>query len=295
VKRLTITRPESLQCFSRRWANYSVYAGISKKEAATGISRIANAQLEDSFTADVALSQLSYIICGVQMVCDKDLSRDLEVSTLSCAPENLVWPAPTMWLMFADEGLPCCLLSKRFVREARPELSSDGFSLVLWNKDGAANGVLIGAKAFAEYITGDYEMRRSIGVGDVEMPDDEAVAVRYMASLAAKVLAYASIPKHAPLKIATRSEKKSAGIHPAIQGPSPALLVRHLPRVIRDTDRTTQAGFGAHSFYGRAGHIRHYEAERYTNVKGTWQWIAPIPPPDGVQVQYRVRKVKATA
>lgn len=295
MKRLTITRPESLQCFSRRWANYSVCAGLSKNEAERGISRIAGYELKDSFTSDVALSQLSYIICGVQMVCDKDLSRDLEVSTLSCTPENLVWPSPTMWLMFEDEGLPCCLLSKRFVREARPELSSDGFSLVLWNKDGGANGVLISAKAFAEYITGDYEMHRSLGLGDVDMPDDEAAAVRYMAALAAKVLAYASIPKHAPLKITTRAEKKSAGIHPAIQGRSPALLLRHLPRVIRDVDNAGVVGLGAHAFYGRAGHIRHYESERYTNVKGTWQWIAPIPPPDGVQVQYRVRKVKGAA
>ena len=85
------------------------------------------------------------------------------------------------------------------------------------------------------------------------------------------------------------AEKKAAGLHPKHIPDNPCFSVRTLPRVIRDGDASPAEGTGdKHRFLGRAGHIRFYEAERYIKMRGQWQWLPPIPPPDGIEITYKI-------
>jgi hypothetical protein len=289
MKTLVISRPDGLRLFLRVWPFMRKYDGLSHKQLEDGFRKIYTTQPE-SFTKDAALVQIEYCARGSQMVCESMLSRDLEVSKVSGDIASLTWPAEALWITFQDQDLPSCMLAKRIA--VTNGMKSVGFCLVMANKDGAQNGIMIGQAEWASYIEGGSYPEFPVANGDVVMPNEEVEAVRYMAGLCSKVLAYASIPHHASPCLVTREQKRAAGLHPHYQSSSPAVLVRYLPRI--EHEKIEQlTGSGAHAFYGRAGHIRLYKDERYVNMLGKWQWIPPIRPPDGVKVIYKVRKVAA--
>lgn len=243
------------------------------------------------------LDLLQYFKTGARVVVDSQLSRDLECSVAVGSIRDLIWPSDPLLFTFQDAELPEALALKvRYT--TRAEIC---FTLYVMSshEDRRFRAIEVNDGIWSDVISGDAlangdlveSIDRGSGGGEFDQGDREVVI--YMASLVAKVLAYASIPQHVTVKLTTRAEKKKAGIHPRHQTSAPTLLLRHLPRVIKDTDMTPATGSigDAHRFMGRAGHLRHYQAERYKAMKGQWQWIPPIPPPEGIKVVYKVRKV----
>lgn len=288
-KTLQICRPDGLSMYRRNVSALEDYRGVDTERLKSGLDSIQRSY-DGSGTHDMALSLLDYAIRGGQMVCDLALSRDLELSRVTGTIDALAWPATSLHITFQDTDLPSCILSRRAVGER----GNYGFSMLMEGKDGTHSCVLIGQAEWDRFIGGEDFGENPVG-GDVRLSIDEFAAVHYMAALCAKVLAYASIPRHAETLLRSRAEKKSAGIHPSQQNATPAILVRHLPRIVSDNNRVSETSAGSHAFLGRAGHLRLYSDPRYRNMQGKWQWIPPIPPPEGVRVIYKVRKIKEAA
>jgi len=231
---------------------------------------------------------------------DQRVSRDLEVSTVAGSLENLVWPGDSVELRWQDGDLPGILLVRCRPDEfGRGDPVSEGVVAVIDAKDGSTHTLAIHEGLWQSYLKREYDEHLAQRMeGDVALSDSEGEVLRYMVILAVKVLAYASVARHAPALLTTRGEQKEAGIHPKHAPIGRTFVVRYLPRVTRESDTVageSEGSGGSHRFLGRAGHVRYYAAERYKNVRGTWQWLPPIAPPEGVQVTYRVRQAPADA
>jgi hypothetical protein len=330
MKTLTIERPEGLEKLGRRIHfdadHVEDFWSMDKRSLAHEVHEMRASMIQESEErndidpADYVLA--SCALHGSQLVVQESLSRDLEVSGLMKDVSKVVWPAPAIQMVFEDPSLPSVFLSRsengvyytvgypwkerhwwrcEFFEFAGWELFSNtrdnGFIQSYPFDEGCCNQAFE-HKAFKSYYDqddphGDDDSDGCLPDGYIKMTEDTG---SYVAALAMKVLAYASIPQHAPLALKTRNEKKVAGIHPRQQTDRPALLIRSLPRIIRDTPTEDSNPTGkTHRFFGRAGHLRFYESDRFKNMKGQWQWMPPIPPPEGIQVVYRVRKVRNIA
>lgn len=232
------------------------------------------------------------LLDGVLVVVDDGVSRDLEVSRVIGNLENLAWPAEIMEMRFKDPDLPAVIVC--------PEggESSTGERVVAFgasNKEGAMMTLALPESKWQEYVLSqDNPAMEAVLSSDLKLDDGEGMAMRYMAMLAIKVIAYSSVPAHKPTKLTTRAERKAAGLHPKhVREGEVAYSVRYLPRIIRPAKGAGEAP-GGHSrtFLGRAGHIRYFRSDFYKNLKGQWQWMPPIPPPEGVRVTYKIRSVK---
>lgn len=220
------------------------------------------------------------------MVVDQRVSRDLELSAIVGDLAHLVWPAESLEIRFQDPGLPAIIACSGGVKDG---LGAPGVAFVIDAKNGETITTALRESLWKRYTSGDYDSLKS---PEEPMGPGESVAMRYMAVLAIKVLAYASIPQHAPALLSTKADRKEAGLHPKHAHPGQkTLCIRYLPHVIRPKAPAGEPTGLTHQFMGRAGVLRFYKDERYINMRGKWQWLPPIHPPEGVTVIYRVRKV----
>lgn len=296
MKTLTINRPAGLDLAQRHLNFIAKPAGDIRNISRVSLEKIVDGMVKNydgSWTHDATLAFFDYARRGCQLVVEKALSRDLETSKVSGSLDSLIWPSEALHIVFEDETLPSILVHKRdnIYHSGRP--LSSGVCVVIRMKDGSDSGILLGNAEWENYCNGPLSSEVAPSIGEMELSSTEESAIRYMVVLAAKVLAYASIPRHVPVRLTTHEEKKKAGVHPRQQTFATTLLYRHLPRIVRDPVEETEGGSdgSTHRFMGRAGHLRLYSHERYKEMKGQWQWIPPIPPPEGIQVVYKVRKV----
>lgn len=226
---------------------------------------------------------------------DERVSRDLEISTVGGDLNQIAYPSEVMEIRFGDVGLPAilvCRIKNNSEMIGRGFVDS-GIIFAVDTKAGATLTLSLPDTLWHSYVEGQFnEDMRAYIPEDMTMEDSEAELMRYMVLLAVKVLAYSSIPQFAPKLVATKAERKNVGVHPKhILANQSVFSVRYLPRLIRETEQTTKTISDKNNrFLGRAGYIRHYQDKRFVNVKGTWQWLPPIPSPEGIQVIYKIRK-----
>jgi hypothetical protein len=206
--------------------------------------------------------------------------------------KQLVWPATCLEMRFNDPALPAIIACPTAGQTLQGEKA---YAFLMSGKDWSAQTLALPESKWKVWIEGQENPSMDHFVaGDQDLNKDEELAMKYMVTLAIKVIAYASVPKHAPIQVKTREERKSVGIHPKhfeSRGEK-VLAVRYLPRIIRDEKpEEGESSNTQRRFMGRAGHIRFYSSDFYKNVKGQWQWIAPIPPPEGIKVIYRIRQI----
>lgn len=292
-KTIQIVRPASLENLSKNliWK----YDGTDIRVASKSVLRETMETCLDgglrgpTMVGNYIKSHLLYD--GSLIMVDERVSRDLEISTVVGDLSRLAWPSACMELRFSDSTLPTIVLV-RMSGEKMGDKNESGVLFACDMKDGGTLTLSLPDRIWQSYVDGQYQDSMDAAmIYDEAMNDDEAQALRYMAMLAIKVVAYASVPQYAPQLLSSKAEWKNAGVHPKhVLENQKVLSVRYLPHLIRENKQSANTGEGTHKFLGRAGHIRYYESERYVNVRGQWQWLPPIPPPEGVKVIYKVRK-----
>lgn len=294
MKTLTITRPALLdEMFARHiawndgglidWRNASrehLLEGLKLKDKTGG-----------GATALAIYAKCKQVLEGVVVSVDLRVSQELEVSSVTGSIKHLSLPAEMMEMRFQDPDLPAML-----VGTVTDHIGDTGLVFIAQGVDGATHTLAITDEMWTAYCRNEYDCTMAQKISyDMPIEPCDVENMRYMAMLCVKVLAYGSCPRHAPALLSCRSEIKDAGIHPKHVSPGQkCYAVRYLPRVNRlHAEVETHESGATHRFLGRAGHIRYYAAERYVNVKGTWQWLPPIPPPEGVKITYKVRLAPA--
>jgi hypothetical protein len=229
---------------------------------------------------------------GTLVIVDQNLSRDLEISNVFGDLKDIIWPADCIEMRFQDPTLPSIMMISQ-----RMHSNQDGVAFLVDAKDGASLTLSMPESEWREYILGQ---KQDVMMGhttpyDMGLDKKESDAIRYMATLALKVLAYSSIPQHKPEPVVTKDQRKAAGIHPKHFNPrlqKKILVVKYLPRIIKEReDKLFNPTGKTHQFLGRIGVLRFYKDDRYTHMKNKWQWLPPIQPPEGVKVIVKVRKV----
>lgn len=231
---------------------------------------------------------------GCTVSVSEEVSRAMERTHLDCAPENIRLPAESMEIIFQDRSLPSVLVAGIKDREGVP-----GFIFIIDAKEGdgtetPATWVLALPYEKAAYLTDAREQLGNLphtAPLDDNLTDEESAAMRFAALLVLKVLAYAQLPG-AQAELFTHAQRREAGLlEGAKHRPAgPAFSVRYLPRPVRTVHVEPAEPSGQHRrFLGRSGHLRYFRAERYVNVRHTWKYIAPVMPPPGTKVIYKVR------
>ena len=246
-------------------------------------------------TAKSGYAKCTQILEGVQVSVSQRVSQDMELSTVACRYEDIILPAKCMEVIWCDETLPSILVC---------EGERGGLIFTIDQKKLHERLGDVGHTAWIPRPMLDEALSRRHGFynsgvrtqWDEDMSDEETEILRYMIVLVLKVPAFAQIPQFLPAKLKTKAELKEAGLlcGAAHRPDRPALSIRYLPRVQRDHAEFNDEPTEKRNFYGRAGHIRHFNSEFFTHCKGTWKYIPPIHPPEGVKIIYRIRKVAAT-
>lgn len=234
-----------------------------------------------------------HCLSGVQLAVTQQVGRDLERSSVSCSLANVPPLAEAMEFVFEDPTLPSVLMA-----EVNP-LHTPGYIFVVDSKESEDTAwVLSLARETLSKLLDPHKKIDEMGrrhLSDSAMEAGESEAMRYMALLCLKVLAYSQIPHLKPSKVLTHAERRSAGLLSGdkYRPERPAYVVRYLPRVIRPgAPRPSEPTGAKRQYLGRGGHIRHFNADFFTNRKGTWSMIPPSPCPEGVKIHYKVRSVK---
>jgi hypothetical protein len=281
-KILTITRPSGLSQFGRK-----IHEPIDERylhRTKNAINDIIGRLSEDESRALAILSAMQ--LTGSLAIVAAQLSRALEMSEVICSLENLVWPARFLTFAFEDKELPSAVVHFS---------EGKGVYFVLCFKNNQPEG-----DGYATWVSNESweTFVKSREVGADKLYSERSEAAWYMATLVIKIMAYASIPRHAPSLLTTKQERKSAGCHPKhIPGGNKVLFIRYLPTIIREniTSHAPNATGLTHRFLGRSGHIRYYSSDRYINMKGKWQWLPPIEPPEGVRIIYSIRQAPSNS
>lgn len=318
MKTLTINRPTGLRFFTKNPA-YKTSDGInilqlSREQVENYNEKRYGSRTIENFDDDLNSIVLDYLGKQTQVVVEKRLSRDLEVSSLVGDVSKIIWPDTCFEVKFEDPELPSILFTKESVSEddGTPVNYRYLIGYCLVERDTEIHRIgRFNSDEWKAHVQQDAEMLfvypdepddpplcpSDFTEEEKRIDEEKCEAEMYIIGLCLKAIAYSSIPQFAPSKLLTRKEKKEAGIHPFHQTEKPAFIIRHLPRVLRigtspDIEGNPSNDSSTHRFYGRAGHIRFYENERFKNMKGKWQWIPPIQPPEGIKVIYQVHKIK---
>ena len=300
-KTLVIERPEGLSAFKKNLT-------LSKKELEESSKLVMTPGFLESLSDSDNVSagslfclgvSLQYIKEGCVVTVSKEVSRAMETSRMVDALfENIPFIASSMEFVWEDADLPNCIFSKTI----RPDVGEAAVTLFdsKYNYNDKRKGstvvVCTPLRELALFVREDYEVKKAgVDEGFIQRPEYDG-AVKYMTSLCLRVLAYAAVPqvKQAIEYPKTRAERKQAGVWRDQQELPPGGIIhlRNLPRVVREVgDVEPSAGDAGsrRSFLGRLGHIRYFKSERFSEaVRGTWKWIAPVMPPEGVKLVYQV-------
>jgi hypothetical protein len=301
VKTLKIERPEFLRNIRKEihWTENGFDLRKAPRDALEATIKACYA-IGGGPTAIGNFLLANQLLSGSLVIVDQRVSRDLEVSKVVGDLRELAWPANSMEMRFAD--LPAIIVCSDAGKSKDGEtvIAFGASSFVIgqnapaWS-EGAFLTLALPISEWQRYLEGDpneFNMD-AVMAEDLNMDPAEGAAMKYLAALAIKVIAYASVPIHRPVEAKTKAEKKAVGLHPKhIIKDQKTLVVRYLPHVVREPTERTEAEAASRRFLGRAGYIRHYKSDFYKNVKGQWRWMPPIPPPEGVQVVYKIREVK---
>ena len=121
--------------------------------------------------------------------------------------------------------------------------------------------------------------------------------ISFIAGLIHKILVFASIPYLAPEERRGKPTKGEGGKPGVNNRPAtPIFRVLYRPSVISDFKKeaaivSEEDASKGRVFKGRMGHLRRYKSDVFVKRKGTWDFLPPIPGPDGT-IPTRVKIVK---
>lgn len=256
---------------------------------------------------------------GTQMWVSKEVTDDLMETRMSGVDFSTVnWPACSVEFVFEDPTIPnfvlrydaqdatmawLCGLLKLPPQVPKTETDPRKFLLILLcdRTPVAAGGPLIATAShtvaeFSEFAGGGGEIEELEETGGMQkLTGGEVAAMRDLALLAFKVLAFASIPQFAPVKHEGPVSKREGG-KPGFMGRprTDRLVVKYLPAQIVELRKqaAARAARGGRNFRGRHGHIRYFRSDRFVNLKGTWTFVAPSYGPDGTLPKRKFKVVR---
>ena len=303
-KTLVIERPEGLSGFTKSVAFSKKIAIETWKLAQTpGVMALSNYKDPAAFSGAMhCLSlRMDHVNSGCIVTVSKEVSGAMEASRMSDAVfDDVPFLAPSIEFIWEDPALPNCIISNSLTDDADVVLSilltlKQHYSA---KKKGSIVCVSIPDGELKAFMQDDIDPARFDREDrfDAKTLSSNTHAIRYMISLCLRVLAYAAVPqvKQAIERPVTRKERKKVGVfrdHTELP-PGGITHLRNLPRVVReagDAEPSVGDAGSRRSFLGRLGHIRYFKSERFSEaVRGTWKWIAPVMPPEGVKLVYQV-------
>ncbi len=236
---------------------------------------------------------------GAQVWVSKQVSDDLLASDMDTPDfEDIVWPAESLEFYFEDRDLATVLLVNDAENLLFKWIEKTVGDVVMINEFKPLVSILLQQKlpegiAMTSSAVTPQDIRLfcdqdlPMPVADMELDDQEDAAVRFMASLACKVLMLASIPKFRPQPTWDQPTKKEGGKAGHLNRPKlPRYVVKYLPEHLQERAAHArkvrqEAEAAGKVFRGRNGHMRKYRDDRYVNMKGKQQFIFPVPGPDG--------------
>lgn len=285
---ITITRPKELLYAPRRirgladkikLADQLIALSFSVRHEICGRAGLSDRSTEYTFLSSVVFAV--YGQSGVDYYVNQEVSNALELSFAGKELTEINWPHNCARILWEDQSLPEVIVSRT---------EDDKLLLiVLPHQDGDETELCyhVTMSALKEFLlTGNWSCETGDAAG--------SSISEYMTILWLKVVAYMQTEHFVVSSASSKSEKKLLGFHPKHYTKESIQVVRFAPSLHKITENIKSSGTDGskHSFYGRAGHIRRYRANRYTNMRGRWQWIPPIIPPKGISVKYVVRKPK---
>lgn len=231
---------------------------------------------------------------GAQMMVEPDVLADLLESDIGTACFGRVpWPAPVLEMVFAGAPVPSFLIGipgadvmeRAGVGFAAAGRRSGEPAVILVAQGRDAAGPCAMTVRYTPAEMDDYAMGRAEAavMGAEGLDGREADALRFLALLAYKVLAFCAVPALRPLPNAAWT-RRSGGKPGFRNRPArPSLRVAYLPSARADLTarREPREGARARSFLGRRGHLHWYRSERFVNRAGSFDFFPPIPGPGG--------------
>lgn len=248
---------------------------------------------------------------GIQMSVSKAVSDDLQASDLQNVRfEDVAWPAHSIEFFFDDPDLPTLLMlyatpaalarmklappedrdnTKPFIRvlvQERHERGSSAYTLQANYQPAHMD----------RFVQDSNECRPFCDPNADALEPEEAEKLAGLVLLCYKVLVFSQVPRlkpaiWQPYQLPRDGGRPGVGRRPR----RPIHRVIYLPAA-RKTDEGTTREKGPHTFRGRRGHFHHYRDDCFVNKKGTVDYWAPIPGPDGSfpKTVYRVVKPRET-
>jgi len=304
---MTITRPDlSSFCKNLAWlsAHGERYVDMIKGKPVKEVLAMARRMTAlGGPTGLCAMMTTSQLADGSLVMVSKEVSAALEASKISVESLSAIpWPAQRLEIAWEDSTLPNML-----IHLIAPEENVSGQKVtvaMLQQPEHPVTGERAGVvmnfpdHKLDELMRGEFLSEATLPrvmPFDEGLTPDEAAALSYMTVLALKVLAFAAVPevRDSVKRLNTHAERKSAGVLARGKGaPTNGNVwhVRTLPRVASAERSEGDEPTGVkREFKGRIGHIRHFNSEFYKNVRGTWKWIPPIAPPEGIRWKFVIR------
>ena len=253
---------------------------------------------------------------GAQLWISKEVSQDLLISDIE-EPDfaSLRWPSNSLEFVFEDRRIPSFLLTnegdgrdlegriEELIQKSCKGACTNCIVLVMNStrkERRAAAGVFSpdGMNNLASGRLDDFvcETAKEFMSGHPLSDTDESViigmTIKKIALLAFKILMFAMSEGHSPIKtlaVPTRAQGGKPGFNGRPK--TDRLIVQYLPRQITERVASAVAESRKKAFLGRRGFFRHYQHECFKNKQGQYQFIEPVPGPDG-SVPRRVFKVR---
>jgi hypothetical protein len=254
------------------------------------------------------LMKWNHCINGSQLVIDEAVTKDLALTDIDKVQiEDIPFVSDSMEFFFGDPALPTVLLYKGPLNsiceacDVRPLFDTETAyrdSLNFWieTKSGAGFAFRANETNWNDLLYAENaeipELKGSIAFTDTEWSKLQPLII-----LCIKVCVYASIPHHTSAIVGTKKKAFPIGGKPGIANRpvTRSMRVVYLPEIKRE-HAPSEEGDGKHKFNGRRGYLRHYKHKRFarSGLQNTWQYIAPVPGPNGqIPSQiYKIRKPK---
>lgn len=221
---------------------------------------------------------------GVQMRVAKEVSDDMLLSDLGeLRFDEICWPAASVEMFFEDPQLPTMLLGKTDGHELESligpgvEIHGDKEPRImvrLEKKDGVCLVFNLKEPLWHKmFILGE-----PVPIaGSMQLEMSEEAAMNMMMKLAFKVFAYAAMVKYKPetVSVVTKAMGGKSGFKNRPH--RPAVRVVYLPSLhtLRESEPHDPTGKTV-TPHERRGYFRMYRHQRYINMIGKTQFIAPV-------------------
>jgi hypothetical protein len=263
------------------------------------------------FSSTIELMGKAYhMLEGTQMIVDRAVTDDLSMTDMDhVGIEDVPFYRDSLEFYFEDPKLPTVLAYRGTMSKIAKRLAVDNLWVVdetftdesvnFYCETPTGQGMAFRARSdnWNEMLASDNETLEHLD-GSIRFSDEEWHNLRALFRLCIKVLAYSSIPRLSPVPTAKSDtdgrKAKFRTASPGVNGrPSrESVRVVYLPELAKETKSSNDLTNRKHAFKGRRGTLRYYKHERYVNMQGKYQYIPPIPGPNGEMPKaiYKVRK-----